>query len=167
MGQRVEIRRATRADAAGMARYTEALVAERLDTILLETPYTAEQERSILAEYEAAGGVFMLAVEGGAVVGMCDLRRGARTGNRHLGVLGMGVLAGYRGQGIGRRLLTAVIEAAKGMDGFCRIELGVTPWNAPAIALYESLGFVHEGVKKKGIATRGAPEDDLMMALVW
>lgn len=150
-----------------MAAYTEALVAEKLDTILLETPYTAEQERRMIEDFEAAGGIFLLALEGARVVGMCDLKRGGRSGTRHLGVLGMGLLSGYRGQGIGRALLTRMIAEARLIEGFCRIELGVTPWNAPAIALYESLGFVSEGVKRKGIATRGAPEDDLMMALVW
>jgi RimJ/RimL family protein N-acetyltransferase len=167
MGQRIEIRRAQPEDAAAMAAYTEALVDEKLDTILLETPYTAEEELRFLEDYEAMGGIFLLALDGRRVVGMCDMRRGTRTGNRHMGVLGLGVLAGYRGQGIGRRLMERLIAEARAIEGFCRIELGVTPWNAGAIALYESLGFQQEGVKRKGIALRGAPEDDLLMALVW
>jgi ribosomal protein S18 acetylase RimI-like enzyme len=167
MGQRIDIRSAGRGDAQAMAEYTELLVAEKLDTILLDKSYTPADEEKMLAEYETSGSVFLLALEGARVVGMADLRRGARTGNHHLGVLGMGVLSTYRGQGIGRRLITQMIEEARAMPGLCRIELGVTPWNTPAIALYESLGFVLEGVKKKGINLRGVPEDDLFMALVW
>jgi RimJ/RimL family protein N-acetyltransferase len=167
MGQRIEIRRAASHDAQAMADYTAQIVAEKLDTILLDKPYSAEDEVRMLADLEASGSLFLLAFDAARVVGMCDLRRGARAGNRHLAVLGMGVLSTYRSQGIGRRMLEAAIAEAKTWDGFCRIELGVTPWNTPAIRLYESLGFVHEGVKDKGVNLRGVPEDDLMMALVW
>ncbi len=167
MGQRIEIRRAAHEDAQAMADYTAALVAEKLDTILLEKAYSREEEERVLAERAAVGGVFLLAMDAGRAVGMCDIQRGTRIGNRHAGSLGLGVLATYRGQGIGRRLMEAAIAEAKGWDGFCRIELGVTPWNAPAIALYESLGFKLEGVKVQGINLRGRPEDDLIMALTW
>jgi RimJ/RimL family protein N-acetyltransferase len=167
LGQVVEVRKARLEDAQAMADYTAALVAEKLDTILLDRPYSREEEERLLNACGETGGFFLLAVEGRRVVGMCDLQRGARRGNRHTGVLAMGVLAPYRGQGIGRRLLAAAIEEARRWEGFCRIELGVTPWNTPAIRLYESLGFVREGVKRKGIATRGAPENDLIMGLVW
>jgi RimJ/RimL family protein N-acetyltransferase len=150
-----------------MADFTQAIVAERLDTILLDQPYTREEEERFLADYKANGSVFFLAFDGKRAVGMADIRRGTRPGNRHMGILGMSVLAGYRGQGIGRRLLTAVIDETRRWDGFCRIELGVTPWNTGAIALYEKMGFRHEGVKPKGINLRGRPEDDLVMGLTW
>ena len=39
--------------------------------------------------------------------------------------------------------------------------------NAPAIALYESLGFVLEGRMIKAVNLRGPPEDMLLMALTW
>lgn len=40
-------------------------------------------------------------------------------------------------------------------------------WNAPAIALYESLGFKLEARMAKAINLRGTPEDMLLMALTW
>jgi RimJ/RimL family protein N-acetyltransferase len=64
-------------------------------------------------------------------------------------------------------LLRAAIDEARGWPGFCRIELEVAPWNAPAVALYERLGFLHEGRKIKALDLRGRPEDMLIMALTW
>jgi RimJ/RimL family protein N-acetyltransferase len=47
------------------------------------------------------------------------------------------------------------------------LEIEVVPWNAPAIALYQSLGFIVEATKAKAINLRGRPEDLLLMAMVW
>ena len=96
-----------------------------------------------------------------------EVRRHEREALRHSGAFGMSVDQAYRGQGIGRRLLEHGIAEARSWPGFCRLELGVTPWNVRAIALYESLGFVLEARKAKAINLRGQPEDDLLMALVW
>jgi putative acetyltransferase len=86
---------------------------------------------------------------------------------RHLGRIGLSVTRDLRGRGIGRRLLQAAIDQARGWPGFCRLELECVPWNTPAIRLYESLGFLHEGRRVKGVNLRGTPEDMLLMALTW
>ena len=50
------------------------------------------------------------------------------------------VLPGYRGRGLGRRLLEASIEALRGR-GFKELSLTVTCANRMAIGLYERMGF--------------------------
>ena len=60
-----------------------------------------------------------------------------------------------------------LVLQARGWPDFCRLELECVPWNAPAIRLYESLGFEHEGRRVKGVNLRGTPEDMLLMALTW
>ena len=89
-----------------------------------------------------------VAVEGGRVVGWCDISPNKREGFTHCGSLGMGVLHDYRGKGYGTRLMEDAILAAK-ESGIERVELEVYASNVPAIRLYEKRGFVHEGVKKK------------------
>ena len=66
---------------------------------------------------------------------------------KHAGVLGIGLLPDYRGQGLGKALLEAAIAAAEQRD-FRRIELTVFADNLRAMALYEKTGFVREGVMR-------------------
>jgi RimJ/RimL family protein N-acetyltransferase len=99
------------------------------------------------------------------VVGWCDIVRVPMEGFSHTGRLGMGLLAAYRGQGIGRRLATAAIEAARAA-GMERIELEVLASNTTAIQLYEKLGFVHEGVKRRARHLDGVWDDNVLMALL-
>ncbi len=63
---------------------------------------------------------------------------------RHSAVLGMGVVAEYRGQGIGARMLATTLEMGEAR-GIRRAELVVRADNAPAIALYRRFGFEVEG----------------------
>lgn len=55
------------------------------------------------------------------------------------------VHADYRGQGLGRRLMQALIEAARANNYHCVIG-GIDMENAASIALHEKLGFTQAGV---------------------
>jgi ribosomal protein S18 acetylase RimI-like enzyme len=106
-----------------------------------------------------------LALDGAQVIGWCDVFPDGKEGFAHVGRLGMGVLPKYRGQGIGRRLAEKTIECAKAI-GLERIELDVYASNKPAIALYQSLGFAVEGVKRKGRKLDGVYDDVIVMGLL-
>jgi len=64
----------------------------------------------------------------------------------------IGVDAAFQGQGIGRRLLDALLELADGAAVFLEVRTG----NAPAIALYRSAGFVEVGLRKRYYRASGA-----------
>ncbi len=106
----------------------------------------------------------VVAVEGGTVIGWCDIVPNRGEGFTHCGKLGMGVLQGYRGKGIGTRLMEETILAAKEF-GLERVELEVYASNVPAVSLYEKRGFVHEGEKKRARKLDGKCDDVLLMAL--
>lgn len=112
----------------------------------------------------AAGNIRLVALDGAAVVGWCDIARAEREGFRHCGTLGMGVSVAYRGKGIGRRLIEAAIDGAR-RNGLERVELTVYASNGPAISLYQKLGFKREGVKRKGRFVDGRYDDVIHMAL--
>lgn len=55
-------------------------------------------------------------------------------------ITNIAVLPPYRRQGLGRALMAAAVEYARGLGAFC-MTLEVRAGNAPAIALYRAFGF--------------------------
>jgi RimJ/RimL family protein N-acetyltransferase len=166
--QSLTIREATLEDAVAMAEHMNSVGEENLDTINPRQPLTVEQERKFIQEaLDNPRAFYLIALAGERVVGMMDIQAGKKAHEMHAGTLGISIAKDWRGRGLGRRMMLAAIAKAKSWDGFCRIELDVVPWNPNAIALYESLGFVREAVKRKAVNLRGTPEDEIQMALVW
>src|SRR5205823_5379248 len=78
----------------------------------------------------------------------------ARPKTRHKALLiGMFVEESARGQGAGRTLVNAALDAAAARPGVQVITLTVTEGNALAISLYESCGFKSFGVEPMAITT--------------
>src|SRR5262245_52171422 len=78
----------------------------------------------------------LVAVDAGQPIGLANLgRRGERT---WLG--GIGVVPARRGQGVGELLNRKLLDRARAL-GANEMALEVIVENAPAIALYEKLGF--------------------------
>lgn len=76
----------------------------------------------------------------------------------------MGVLSDFRGQGIGQGLIAHALNAARA-GGLERVELEVFASNMPAIQLYEKVGFIVEGIKRKARKLDGLYDDIVEMAL--
>ncbi|MGW7613828.1 N-acetyltransferase family protein [Streptomyces sp. NPDC054766] len=77
-------------------------------------------------------------------------------------ILGLAVAEEARGAGVGRALLRAVREEAR-RQGARRITLRVLGHNTPARTLYESEGFVVEGILPGEFLLDGAYVDDVLM----
>lgn len=103
------------------------------------------------------------ALEGERVIGWCDIIPKSFEGMRHVGVLGMGVLATYRNMGIGKKLLVLAIKHARQHNGIEKVELEVFKTNVDAIRLYEKFGFRHEGTRVKGRKLDGVYDDIVLM----
>jgi RimJ/RimL family protein N-acetyltransferase len=99
------------------------------------------------------------------VVGWCDVLPIDRPTRAHNGVLGLGVLAEFRGRGIGTALLREALQGARAF-GLTRIELSVREGNSRVAALYERFGFVREGVQRRAVRVDGTDEDLVCMALL-
>jgi putative acetyltransferase len=147
----------------------EALNAIRRSPKVMEFTLSLPSERvdfnrRFLEQLRADDHVLVAEVEG-YVVGLAGLhvQPGKR---RHVGSVGMAVRDDFHGRGIGRALLEALLDIADNYLGLLRVELEVLATNAPAIHLYETVGFVHEGRKRKGAVRRGRHEDVLVMGRV-
>jgi ribosomal protein S18 acetylase RimI-like enzyme len=107
----------------------------------------------------------LVAELGESVVGWCDILPSSRPVFRHCGVLGIGVVAEYRGRGIGKVLMKAALEAAIAA-GITRVELTVRTDNTRAIPLYQAFGFTIEGRLRRHMLVTGEYHDSFIMALL-
>ncbi len=79
--------------------------------------------------------------DSGAVVGWAALSPvSARPVYRGVADVGIYVAAAARGQGVGRRLLEALVVASEDA-GIWTLQAGIFPENAASIALHQALGF--------------------------
>ena len=101
------------------------------------------------------GGVYLVAEQDGEPVGEATLTPLRPAWCGHVGVLGMHVDPSAQRRGIGRALLSALIERAPGL-GLRRLELYVRTDNHRAIRLYRSVGFVVEGASHRFRASAAA-----------
>jgi RimJ/RimL family protein N-acetyltransferase len=124
-----------------------------------------EMSRAFVLENLRENRPHYVALHKSAVIGWCDISPLRRPLHAHVGVLGMGVMLEFRGQGVGKALIVAAIEKAKAI-GLTRIELLVREENTRAIRLYEHAGFVVEGLKQRSTRIDGRYYNDFLMALL-
>jgi len=158
----VEIRPIRLEDAAAHNACIDVVARERRYLGMVEAPPLADSVKFIETILRNDWPLFV--AEGdGKIVGWCDIYAMTRPGTTHCGVLGIGLLPDWRGAGLGRRLMEAALAKATAI-GLERVQLEVHADNSRAIALYEKLGFVHEGKRRRARKLDGVYTDILMMA---
>jgi len=83
---------------------------------------------------------------GDRVVGHVDMRGGRLRSEMHRATLGLGIERAYHRRGLGRALCQRAITFARDEANVAWVDLHVFEPNAPARALYRSLGFVERGL---------------------
>jgi ribosomal protein S18 acetylase RimI-like enzyme len=102
----------------------------------------------------------------GQLVGTAGFFRNATLKRKHKGrVWGMYVADSARGQGIGKALLTALIERAKQLPDLDAILLSVAASQFAAQKLYASLGFESYGLERAALRVGGQLIDENYMQL--
>jgi RimJ/RimL family protein N-acetyltransferase len=139
----------------------DAVARERRYIAFLEAPPLEDVRKFVLGNIRDGRPCFV-ALDGERVIGWCDISSLNRPVFAHSGILGMGVVEGYREQGVGTALIIATLNAAKAA-GLKRVELTVHNHNLRAKNLYEKMGFVVEGVKRRGVCIDGHYEDLICM----
>jgi ribosomal-protein-alanine N-acetyltransferase len=108
--------------------------------------------RAFLAELNAEHNHYVGARAEDQLVGYAGIARLGRKRPYEYEIHTIGVDPAYQGQGIGRRLLTEVLEFASGGVVFLEVRTD----NEAAIELYESAGFVNVGLRKRYYRASGA-----------
>lgn len=152
----MQVRRLTPANAA---EYRAVMLRAYASEPHAFTATVPERERLPLAWWTArvsdqpdAAQRVLGAFDGNLLVGVAGLRFEHRERTAHKASLfGVSVLPEFRGRGIARTLVEAVLEEARGVPGTAIVQLGFIEPNAPALRLYESCGFVSFGTEPYAI----------------
>ena len=107
---------------------------------------------AFLRELDSDHNFYVAARLGDELVGYAGISRLGRRPPFEYEVHTIGVDTGHQGRGIGRGLLDGLLDIAAGGVVFLEVRTD----NAAAIALYESVGFVLAGVRKRYYRVSGA-----------
>lgn len=115
------------------------------------------------ARWAGKSGSMFVAVDGRLWVGMTGVfLEEDRPEQAHL--IAMWVDPRCRGRGVGRRLVSAVSEWARGV-GAVRVHLWVTETNGPALTLYERTGFRVTGERQPLPSDHSLTEVEMSLTL--
>jgi putative acetyltransferase len=161
----IEIRAAEPGDAAALVALAAAVGREPGEWLLTTEVWrsAAEERRYLRAVRRHADAAVFVAVDQGEIVGRLSVARDPHPASAHVADLGLMVSASHRRRGIGRQLLDRAVAWAQ-EAGVRKLELHVFPWNGPAIRLYESYGFVREGLRRGHYRRDDDDVDALLMA---
>lgn len=146
---RIELRAARAGDASELARLAAAVLPEAWTAASFAAALTRETTRALVAEDDA-----------GARVGFALALRAANDAE----LVTVAVEPAQQGRGLGRRLVAVLLSQLRDDDGVGHVYLEVRASNAPALALYKSLGFT-ESRRRVGYYRDGEDALELGVAL--
>lgn len=100
------------------------------------------------------------------IIGAAGLMVSANSRLRHSASIGIMVHKDYQSMGVGKALMTAVIDIADNWLMLVRVELTVFEDNQKAINMYEKFGFEKEGLKKLAGIRNGQYVNEFVMARI-
>ncbi|WP_409252872.1 N-acetyltransferase family protein [Bacillus sp. SCS-153A] len=138
---------------------------EYLISVLEEFDENLEQQSNwIQSVLEHNRETLIVAEVEGKVVGWLVFNSPTRKRLSHTGSFGMMIHKDYRGIGIGKKLITELLDWAEKNPLIEKVSLGVFCTNKRAISLYKSMGFIEEGRKIKEIKLKDNEYvDDILM----
>ena len=128
-----------------------------LEKICFSDPWS---ENSIASELDNQLAFWLVALEGETVAGYI----GSQTVMDETDMMNVAVHPDFRRQGIAEALVNGLVDRLKAMGSHC-LTLEVRASNAPAISLYEKLGFSEIGRRKNYY--RNPREDALILRKEW
>ena len=167
-GRSLEIRSATPDDAQAVLDYMHAAL-PGLQAFVPITPaefnFTVEQERELIAVVDPdRGELWLLVWDGDRVVGAAACRTVKLVRRAHVGNVEISLHHDYRGVGLGRALMEALVEWGERSPALEMLALSVFADNAAALSLYRSCGFASAGAVPRLIKMApGRYKDDLTM----
>ena len=157
----IALRPATPADAAAICLTYNQGIEDRIAT--LETELRTPEERTQWLAGRGPRHPVFVAIADETVVGWGSLNvYNPRPAYQHVADFSIYIERGWRGKGVGRRLLEHLIGQARAL-GYHKLMLSTFPFNATGVALYERLGFTRVGILHEMGQLDGRWVDTLIM----
>ena len=102
--------------------------------------------KMITRHSDADNDLFIVAQCDEEIIGVCDFSSMRRQRLSHWGAFAINIRNDFHGLGIGRYLLTTILDWAQNNPAIETVTLKVHANNSRAIHLYESLGFLQAGI---------------------
>jgi RimJ/RimL family protein N-acetyltransferase len=166
-GERVEVRSPEPEEGAVLLEYIRQLTREAPRALNHPPSYwdafsVADESAFLRSMAEHPHGFLATAWHEGAPIGSAGVHPSHVTFSHHTGEIGMGVLAAWHGRGLARALMEILHREAV-RNGVWNLHLRVRTFNAPAIALYEKMGWEKVGTLKEVAAfDDGSLADELL-----
>lgn len=165
-GQRVLIRSATDKDADKVLTLSYDVINEGKTLIAISEEFnitTDEQKEFIHLYNNIPLNCILVAEFNHCIIGMLTFQCGTLKRYSHHGTIGMIVDKRWRGMGIGKALLTSLIEWAYFQPTLEKLCLEVLASNTNAISLYKKFGFIEEGRQIKQVKKSVGEYDDIIL----
>jgi len=159
--EHLRIRSAAAGDADAICRIYNQGIRDRVAT--LETEERTPEERTQWLGARGPRHPVLVAEADGGVVGWASLNVfNARRAYDHVADLSLYVEREWRGRGVGRRLLDALVTRAIEL-GYHKLVLAAFPWNAAGMRAYERAGFREVGIYREQGRLDGRWVDTVVM----
>ncbi len=157
----IEVRPATPGDAGAICLIYNQGIEDRVAT--LETDLRTPDERRQWLAGRGPRHPVIVAEARGDVVGWGSLNVfSPRKAYDSVADFSIYIERGWRGKGVGSRLLERLIELARELD-YHKLVLSAFPWNTGGMALYQKLGFRTVGIYKEQGRLDGKWVDTIIM----
>jgi L-amino acid N-acyltransferase YncA len=163
----ISVRKAGPDDAAGLLALSERVAADAPYFLAYDVDPAsgADMLQAKLGAAANSSDCVWVAVGDGSVQGALLARAHAHPAFTGVIQLGLSVHPDHRREGLGRALMMTAITWARAQS--CRrLQLAVVASNRPALALFESVGFVAEGALRDAAEIDGVRHDVIPMGLI-
>lgn len=168
-GELLTIREAVASDAESVIAFVKA-IGDESDNLTFsgsEFTLTVEEEQKIFADFQQKENhIYVIALIDGKVVGQAHAYGSHKPRLKHACEIGISTRKDHWGKGIATEVLTVLIEWAKANPIIKKINLKANVSNTKAIALYERMGFEHEGLHRRDFYLHGEFTDAVSMGLL-
>ncbi|MGY8986031.1 MAG: GNAT family N-acetyltransferase [Sphingomonadales bacterium] len=125
-----------------------------------------EEKRILKKKLTSLNEIILIAKTKSQIIGLLTVSVSSKKRSQHTAEFGISILKDAKGLGIGKALMSTLIEWAERNSTLERIELRVHSENKIAINLYKKFNFEVEGTRKKAIRyENGVYMDEFIMCL--